>query len=148
LLVQKNNYFFNITIYNSQNIIFNVTVVFQEFAVIATGKSGKTVGIKGKIIRSQAREIIASVLELLKKKQHMAVSQFRKKRLLAATKISDKTYRQVTKEIAEIEYGEKFAFSSPPKKRTCFKPKSGLVQGEIETIRSIIHDFFLQSLSK
>jgi hypothetical protein len=38
----------------------------------------------------------------------MAVSQFRKKRLLAATKISDKTYRQVTKEIAEIEYGEKF----------------------------------------
>jgi hypothetical protein len=66
LLVQKNNYFLIITISNSQNIIFNVTVVFQEFAIklLATGK---TIGIKGKIIRSQAREIIASVLELLKK---------------------------------------------------------------------------------
>jgi hypothetical protein len=49
----------------------------------------------------------------------MAVSQFRKKRLLAATKISDKTYRQVTKEIAEIESREKSAFSSPPQKRSC-----------------------------
>jgi hypothetical protein len=64
--VIKNSFFENPSYCLYRKIIISLTLQFIIHKTL-TGKSGKTVGIKGKIIRSQAREIIASVLELLKK---------------------------------------------------------------------------------
>lgn len=107
----------------------------------------QTVGIKGKIIHSQGREIISNVLEFMKQEANNGVPTIPltnfKERLLAATKISDNTYRRIIKETQQIETGASTSFSSPRKQRprTCLKRT--VCDGELAVIRSIIHNFYI-----
>lgn len=105
----------------------------------------RKVGIKGKVIHSQGREIIANVLSFFKEEAAkgspvIPLANFRE-RLIAATKISANTYRSIVKESADIASGAATAFSTPGKNRQRKCPKSTLCNGEIETIRSIVHNF-------
>lgn len=104
----------------------------------------KSVGVKGKILRSQAREIIANVLQFMREEaEHglkIPLANF-KKRLLEATKISDKCYRKIQKEAEDVQTGAAPSFSTPRKNRPRSSPKSSLSEGEMEAIRSIIHNY-------
>ena len=64
-----------------------------------------------------------------------------KARVLAATGIGETSYRKIQKEAQEIEEGTATGFLSPRKKINRSKPKSDLPQGEIEAIRSVIHNY-------
>jgi hypothetical protein len=66
-----------------------------------------------------------------------------KARLIAATKISESSYRRIAKEASDVASGAVPCFSTPGKNRKRDCPKSKLCDGEIETIRSIIHNFYI-----
>lgn len=66
-----------------------------------------------------------------------------KERILAATKIGEFTYRKVTSEMKDISQGKATKFSSPKKNTRRPNPKSNLYQGELEQIKSIIHNFYI-----
>ncbi|KAI4467008.1 hypothetical protein MML48_2g00016091 [Holotrichia oblita] len=66
-----------------------------------------------------------------------------KERLLAATGISDSTYRSIVKEVGDIDAGGVTSFSSPGKKRSRPSPKSTLRTEEKQTIRTIVHNFYI-----
>jgi hypothetical protein len=61
-----------------------------------------------------------------------------KARLIAATKISENSYRRIAKEASDVASGAVPCFSTPGKNRKHDCPKSKLCDGEMETIRSII----------
>lgn len=106
--------------------------------------SKTTFGRNGKVLHSQAREIIANVLTFMKEEAENGITiplaNF-KERLLAATKIGEYSYRQICKESLLVKSGQRQTFSSPGKKRNVTSPKSELCEGQLETIRGIIHDF-------
>ncbi|KAI4467851.1 hypothetical protein MML48_2g00005636 [Holotrichia oblita] len=102
----------------------------------------KKVGVKGKIIHSQGGKIIANVLKFMKEEAGnntptIELSHY-KERLLAATGISDTTYRSIVKEVWDIDAGGVTSFSSPGKKRSRPSPKSTLRTEEKQTIRTIV----------
>ena len=71
--------------------------------------SEKKVGVKGKVVHSQAREIIANVMKFMKREADngsplVPLSNF-KARVLAATGIGETSYRKIQKEAQEIEEG-------------------------------------------
>jgi hypothetical protein len=66
-----------------------------------------------------------------------------KARLIAATKISESSYRRIAKEASDVASGAVPCFSTPGKNRKRDCPKSKLCDGEIETIRSIISNFYI-----
>ncbi|KAI4458687.1 hypothetical protein MML48_7g00020789 [Holotrichia oblita] len=107
----------------------------------------KKVGVKGKIIHSQGREIIANVLKFMKEEAGnntptIELSHY-KERLLAATGISDSTYRSIVKEVGGIDAGGVTSFSSTGKKQSRPSPKSTLRTEEKQTIRTIVHNFYI-----
>ena len=106
----------------------------------------KSIGIRGKAIHSQAREVIANVLQFMKEEaEHglkIPLANFRE-RLLAATKISEGTYRKIKSEADGVQTGKTASFTSPKKNRLRAKPKSDLNEGQIEAVRSIIHNFYI-----
>lgn len=108
----------------------------------------KTVGIKGKVIHSQAREIISNVLQFMKDEAEnggtptIPLTNF-KQRLIAATKISESTYKRISKERKSVHSRASSSFSTPHKDRPRQCTKSNLSEGEIQNIRSIIHDFYI-----
>lgn len=102
------------------------------------------IGIKGKVLRSQARELIANVMQFMQEEAEQGLKiplKNFKERILAATKISESSYRRIQKEAKDIESGKSLTFSSPRKKRPRSSPKKNMLEGEIETIRSIIHNY-------
>lgn len=106
-----------------------------------------TIGIKGKVIHSQAREIIANVLHFMRQEAEnqgpiVPLANF-KERLLAATKISKTAYRSIVKESKKVQSGESTSFSTPRKNRSRISPKSSIWEGDKEAIRTIIHNFFI-----
>lgn len=103
--------------------------------------------MKGKIIHSQAREYLANILEFMKVEAKNGVpsiplSNF-KARFITATKVSEKTYRVITKEMNNIKTGASTSFSTPYKDRPRESPKSSLPGEELAIIRNIIHSFYL-----
>lgn len=114
---------------------------------MAEPSPSKKIGVKGKIIHSQAREIIANVLKFMKEEAvnntpTIPLKNF-KERLLAATGISDTTYRRIVKEAEDVHSGRVTSFSSPGKTRTRPSPKSTLRIEDKESIRSIVHNFYI-----
>ena len=107
--------------------------------------SEKKVGVCGKVLHSQAREIVANVINFMKQEATNGnpVIPFEnfKKRVLAATGIGEFSYRKVQKESQEIAASSNSKFRSPRKNINRPKPKSNLSEGETETIRSIIHNY-------
>lgn len=102
---------------------------------------------KGHIIHSQGREILANVMQFMKEEAAnnacgIPLTNF-KERFLAATKVSEKTYRSVVKEMKDISTGASTSFSSPPKKRNKPSPKSTLMEWQTEIIRTFVHNFYL-----
>jgi hypothetical protein len=93
----------------------------------------------GKIINSQTREVIAKVMKFMKEEAtngiQIPVANF-KARVLAATGIG-----RIQKEAQRVAIGEIPKFTSPKKNRKRATPKSDLQEGEIQAIRSIIHNF-------
>ncbi|KAK9737059.1 hypothetical protein QE152_g11004 [Popillia japonica] len=76
---------------------------------------------KGRILHSQAREIIANVLQFMKDEAAnkcctIPITNF-KERLIAATKIAERTSRDIVKEADDVRLGAASGFSSPSKKR-------------------------------
>lgn len=107
----------------------------------------RKIGIKGKVIHSQGREIIANIIKFMKQEaEHDApiipLANF-KQRVIAATKISVSSYRRILKESADIDSGAVASFSTPHKMRPRKSPKASLHSGEIETIRTIVHEFYI-----
>ncbi|KYB26938.1 hypothetical protein TcasGA2_TC014871 [Tribolium castaneum] len=89
----------------------------------------KTYGQKGKIIHSQAREIIARVTEFMKNEAAVyqktglpliPLTNYRQ-RVLAATRISEPTYHRVFKEAADVISGYLPAFPTPRHEGTTAK---------------------------
>lgn len=109
--------------------------------------STSTYGRKGKIIHSQARETVYQVLNFFKAEAEngepiIPVKNY-KERTLAATKISEKTYKSVLKDGKDIEMGHATKFSSPNKKRNRPNPISTLAVGSDSFLRRIVHNFYL-----
>lgn len=108
--------------------------------------SNKTIGVSGKIIDSQARELISNVLDFMKKEATegltIPLTNF-KQRLLLATKISDKTYRSICKEKNMLDVGAKCSFSSP--KRTRRKKNSPKLfnDEQIRILKNAIYNFYV-----
>lgn len=102
---------------------------------------------KGHIIHSQAREILANVMQFMKEEARnnacgIPLANF-KERFLSATKVSEKTYRSVAKEIKDISIGASTVFSSPSRRRKRPSPKSTLMEWQTQTIRTFVHNFYL-----
>ncbi|KAK9709442.1 hypothetical protein QE152_g26600 [Popillia japonica] len=106
---------------------------------------------KGRILHSQAREIIANVLQFIKDEAAkrkvqkcctIPITNF-KERLIAATKIAERTYRDIIKEADDVRSGAASGFSSPSKKRKRPSPKSSMPERETEVIRTIVHNFYV-----
>lgn len=102
---------------------------------------------KGHIIHSQAREILANVMQFMKEEATnnscgIPLTNF-KERFLAATKVSEKTYRSVAKEMQDVSTGASISFSSPSKKRSKSSPKSTLMEWQTQIIRTFVHNFYL-----
>ncbi|KAJ3664258.1 hypothetical protein Zmor_008441 [Zophobas morio] len=77
----------------------------------------KQVGVRGRIVNSQSREVIANVLRFMKKEATkgapvIPISNY-KQRLIEATGISDRVYRQVVKDMELIEAGKLSTFTAP-----------------------------------
>ncbi|KAI4462140.1 zinc finger protein [Holotrichia oblita] len=136
-----------------ESSVFNATEEAEDDMAVmmaeakATLSTPKKVGVKGKIIHSQGREIIANVLKFMKEEAGnntptIELSHY-KERLLAATGISDSTYRSIVKEVGDIDAGGVTSFSSPGKKRSRPSPKSTLRTEEKQTIRTIVHNFYI-----
>ncbi|KAK4881538.1 hypothetical protein RN001_004857 [Aquatica leii] len=108
--------------------------------------SSMKIGVRGKIINSQGREIIANVLKFFKQEAENGVTvpltNF-KQRLLAATKFSETSYRRISKVSDSIERGETSSFSSPSKERPKRCTKKDILPAEKQIIRYIIHKFYL-----
>lgn len=105
-----------------------------------------SVGVPGKVLHSQAREIVANVLLFMQEEAKDGIKiplANYKERLLAATKIGEFSYKKVKKEAKEISLGIKSKFSSPKKNPNRPAPKRDLREGELESIRSIIYDFYI-----
>jgi hypothetical protein len=78
--------------------------------------SSKKLGIKGKVIHSQGREIISNILNFMKQETAngttiIPLANF-KARLIAATKISESSYRRIAKEPADVASGAVPCFSN------------------------------------
>lgn len=107
----------------------------------------KKVGVKGMVIHSQAREIVANVTNFMKQEaEHneptIPLKNF-KARVLAATGVSKNTYATICKEAENIRAGTSTSFSTPHKKRPRISPKSTLRDADTVTLRSIIHNFYI-----
>jgi hypothetical protein len=94
----------------------------------------KQVGVRGKIVSSQSREVIANVLKFMKKEAAkgapiIPITSY-KQRLMEATGISDRVYRQVCKDMDRIEAGEIATFTSP---RAKSHPKCDIEIVEVKT---------------
>lgn len=104
------------------------------------------IGVRGKLLGSQAREIIANIIHFMKAEAEngalIPLTNFRE-RVLAATKVSESSYKRILKESNTIHSGASTSFSSPRKQRSRRSTKSTLPVGEIETIRSIIHNYHI-----
>jgi hypothetical protein len=106
--------------------------------------SKKGVDISGKIIHSQAIEVIANVLKFMKEEAangpipRIPLANF-KQRLIAATGISDKTYRKISKDSEKSQSGS--SFSSPPKRKSLKSSPNVFCAGELSCIRDIIYNF-------
>ncbi|KAF5296771.1 hypothetical protein FQA39_LY12289 [Lamprigera yunnana] len=106
-----------------------------------------TIAIKGKIIHSQARNIIANVIQFMRQESEsggplIPLTNFRE-RVFAATKTSKYSYERIVNEAKEVESGASTSFSSLPKNRPKTTPKSALSFGDKEVIRSTIHNFYI-----
>lgn len=104
----------------------------------------KRVGVKGMVIHSQGREIIANFIkrEAGNNESGIPLANF-KARVLAATGVSKNTYASICKETENIHAGIGISFSTPHKKRPRKSPKSTLRDADISTIRSIVHNFYI-----
>ncbi|KAK9703799.1 hypothetical protein QE152_g29091 [Popillia japonica] len=102
---------------------------------------------KGRILHSQAREIIANVLQFMKDEAAnkcctIPITNF-KDRLIAATKIGERTSRNIVKEADDVRSAAASGFSSPSKKRKRPNPKISMHERETEVIRTIVHNFYV-----
>lgn len=66
-----------------------------------------------------------------------------KERLIAATGISESTYKRILKEGQTVEAAEKPSFSTPHKKRPRISSKSAIPEHEEEEVRRIVNNFYL-----
>jgi hypothetical protein len=78
--------------------------------------SSKKLGIKGKVIHSQGREMISNILNFMKEEAAngttiIPLANF-KARLIVATKISESSYRRIAKEAADVASGAVPCFST------------------------------------
>ncbi|CAH1376488.1 unnamed protein product [Tenebrio molitor] len=72
--------------------------------------SEKTIGVKGKVVSAQSREVIANVIKFMKKEACnrspiIPITNF-KQRVLEATGISKHIYEQVSQDLARRESEE------------------------------------------
>jgi hypothetical protein len=80
----------------------------------------KQVGVRGKVVTAQTREVIANVLKFMKKEAEngapvIPITNY-KQRLKEATGASERIYKQVVKDMKLIEAGKITAFTSPNRK--------------------------------
>ncbi|KAK9754356.1 KH domain [Popillia japonica] len=68
---------------------------------------------------------------------------FFKERLIAATKIAERTSRDIVKEADDVRLGAASGFSSPSKKRKRPSPKISIPERETEVIRTIVYNFYV-----
>ncbi|KAJ3645867.1 hypothetical protein Zmor_023490 [Zophobas morio] len=102
--------------------------------------SNKKIVVKGKVIHSQAREIIANVLRFMKDEaengEKIPLKNFRA-RILAGTKIGRSTYNRIQKEAHDVEV-------VPKNVENVAVQRVIIHEGEIEAIRTIIHYAILE----
>jgi hypothetical protein len=109
-----------------------------------------TFGKQGLMLHSQAREIVANVIDFMKKEaEHFGrrneplipMKNFRE-RIMVATGISRQIYASVTKESRSVSSSATTSFSTPRKKRQR-RRKYELVEGEKHAIRTIVNEFHI-----
>lgn len=103
--------------------------------VTSTSPTPSTFGKQGLILHCQAREIVANVIDFMKKEAEnyrrcntplIPINNFRE-RVIAATGVSRQMYTSITKESKNIADGVSTSFVTPRKKR---KRKRELVEEE------------------
>ncbi|XP_050312224.1 uncharacterized protein LOC126747544 [Anthonomus grandis grandis] len=109
--------------------------------------SPKKVGKQGQIIHSQGREIISNVAAFMKKEAEQGITiplKNIRQRTLAATRVSQSTYRRVVQESEDIENIPSCSFTSPRKKRLRKSQKIGnITSTQIKDIKQIVYDFYI-----
>ncbi|XP_050315557.1 uncharacterized protein LOC126750095 [Anthonomus grandis grandis] len=109
--------------------------------------SPKKVGKQEQIIHSQGREIISNVAAFMKKEAEQGITiplKNVRQRTLAATRVSQSTYRRVVQESEDIENIPSCSFTSPRKKRLRKSQKIGnITLTQIKDIKQIVYDFYI-----
>jgi hypothetical protein len=107
--------------------------------------SKRKIGVQGKDLRSQTKEVIANVLQFFKDEaEHgprIPLTNF-KVRLMAATGISERSYRMISKESKESE-PTSTSFSSPSKRKCPESSPDSKCAGALQCIRDIIYNFYI-----
>ena len=114
-----------------------------------TPKSTSRLGF-GRVIHSQAREIIANVLEFMQEEAKrkdciIPIANYRA-RVLAATKISLSSYHRIFKATKGEQQPIKDSTvisPSPPRKRNVLPRQRQLMEWQTDRIRNIVHRFYL-----
>jgi hypothetical protein len=114
----------------------------------STSCSTPTFG-KRLILHSQAREIVANVVDFMKKEaEHfrrrneplIPLKNFRE-RIMVATGITKRMYTSISKESTNVAFDASTSFSALIKKRQ--RKKYELVEGEKHAIRTIVNEFHI-----
>jgi len=84
--------------------------------------------LRGKVIQSQSREIVANVFAFMKREAELGPQiPFRcvTKRVIAATGVSERTIRRIQREAEIVFSGQAASFVSPRQKKKRPKKSSG-----------------------
>ncbi|CAH1377220.1 unnamed protein product [Tenebrio molitor] len=107
----------------------------------------KLIGKKGQVIHSQTREVISRLIEFMKNEATIGCPTIPlknyKERVIAATGISESSYKRIVKQSNEVKVGTSTSFSTPHKKRPRCSRKSTLPPQEEEEVRRIVNNYYL-----
>ena len=98
---------------------------------------------KGRLLRSQTREVIARVIDFMKREAEegitIPIANFRE-RVMVATGISKNTFVSISKENKVVKSGDKASFTTP--KKTKPQPRvTNIDQNFEQTIRNMFYNF-------
>ncbi|RZB38860.1 hypothetical protein BDFB_012430 [Asbolus verrucosus] len=99
---------------------------------MASASTNKKVGVKGKTYGSQARAIIANVLEFMKE-------EAKEGSFLLAKMYTDEFEKEAEDVASDVIPG----FSTPGKSRKRKCPKRTLCESEMESIPAVIHNYYI-----
>ena len=102
--------------------------------------------LKGKVLHSQTREVVANVYRFMRKEAVQGAPIKLKKvleRVSEATGVSLSSVRRIKSELQSIESGESVSFTTPHKERPRISRKATLDSFNEAVVRRTVNDFYI-----